>query len=130
MTKEEKFKGFDFSKNLYEQEARELWGDTAVDESNKKVSQFGTNEAEEMNRIYFNLAKLRHLDPKSEEAQKGISEWYNFLNKIGSYSLEAFVGLGQMYVEDERFLKSIDGFGNGLAVFMRDAMGAYDGKKF
>lgn len=130
MTNEEKFKGFDFSKNRYEQEARERWGDKAVDESNKKVSQFGTNEAEEMNRIYFNLAKLRHLDPVSEEAQKGISEWYGFLNKIGNYSLEAFAGLGQMYVDDERFTKNIDAFGEGLAVFMRDAMGVYDGTKF
>ena len=41
MTNEEKFKGFDFSDNPYEQEARERWGDKAVDESNKKVAQFG-----------------------------------------------------------------------------------------
>ena len=31
MTNEEKFKGFDFSQNPYEQEARERWGDEAVD---------------------------------------------------------------------------------------------------
>ena len=41
MTNEEKFKGFDFSKNPYEQEARERWGGKVVDESNKKVAQFG-----------------------------------------------------------------------------------------
>ena len=48
-----------------------------------------------------------------------------FLNKMGNYSLEAFAGLGQMYVEDERFTKNIDQFGEGLAVFMRDAMEVY-----
>lgn len=30
-----------------------------------------------------------------------------------------------MYVEDERFTKNIDQFGEGLAVFMRDAMAFY-----
>lgn len=35
-------------------------------------------------------------------------------------------GLEQMYVNDERFTKSIDGFGEGLAAFMRDAMAVYE----
>jgi len=39
--------------------------------------------------------------------------------------LEAFAGLGQMYVDDERFTKNIDQFGEGLAVFMCEAMGVY-----
>ena len=46
-----------------------------------------------MNRIYFKLAEIRGVSPKSEEAQTAISEWYDFLNKMGSYSLEAFAGL-------------------------------------
>lgn len=129
MTNEEKFKGFDFSKNPYEQEARERWGDKAVDESNKKAKQFGPEHGEEMNRIYFNLAELRHLSPESDEAQAAIGEWYNFLNKMGNYSLEAFEGLGEMYVADERFTKNIDQFGEGLAMFMRDAMAAYANKR-
>lgn len=129
MTNAEKFKGFDFSKNPYEQEARERWGDKAVDESNKKVAQFGPEYGEEMNRIYFKLAELRHISPESDEAQAAIGEWFDFLNKMGSYSLEAFEGLGEMYVADERFTKNIDQFGEGLAVFMRDAMTAYANKR-
>ncbi|MEK3936857.1 MerR family transcriptional regulator [Sporosarcina sp. FSL W7-1349] len=128
MTNEEKFKGFDFSHNPYEQEARERWGDQAVDESNKKIGQFGPELQEEMNRIYFKLADLRHLPPASAEAQEAIGEWYVFLNKMGSYSLEAFKGLGEMYVADERFTKNIDQFGKGLAEWMRDAMGVYGGE--
>lgn len=125
MTNEEKFKGFDFSKNPYEQEARERWGDKVVEEANKKTGQFESELGEEMNRIYFKLAELRHLDSKSDEAQVAIGEWFDFLNKMGSYSLEAFEGLGEMYVADERFTKNIDQFGEGLAIFMRDAMAAY-----
>ena len=125
MTNEEKFKGFDFSENPYEQEAREHWGDKAVDDANKKAAQFSPEYGKEMNRIYFKLAEMRHVDPESKEAQTGISEWYDLLNKMGNYSLEAFAGLGQMYVDDKRFTKNIDQFGEGLAVFMRDAMAAY-----
>lgn len=125
MTNEEKFKGFDFNQNPYEQEARERWGDKAVGKSNKKVAQFGPEYGEEMNRIYFKLAELRHLSPESDEAQEAIGEWFAFLNKMGDYSLEMFEGLGQMYVTDERFTKNIDQFGEGLAAFMCNAMAAY-----
>ena len=42
---------------------------------------------------------------KSDEAQAEIKQWYIYLNKIGNYSPEAFKGLGQKYVDDERFTK-------------------------
>ena len=124
MSNQEKFEGFDFSRNPYEQEARERWGDQAVDEANEKAKNMSDFE-EKFNEIYRHLATLRHLSPDSEEAQEGIDEWYQFLNKMGNYSLEAFKGLGQMYVDDERFTKNIDKFGEGLAAFMRDAMAVY-----
>ena len=54
-----------------------------------------------------------------------IEKWFTFLNQMGEYSLIAFAGLGEMYVTDERFTKNIDQFGEGLAVFMRDAMKVY-----
>lgn len=129
MTHKEKFAGFDFSTNPYEQEARERWGDQAVDESNAKLGRMSNQQqaalGEEMNDIYRSLAELRHDDPASEAAQAAIKRWYELLNKMGSYSLEAFRGLGQMYVDDTRFTQNIDKFGDGLALFMRDAMGIY-----
>ncbi|MBP2242116.1 DNA-binding transcriptional MerR regulator [Cytobacillus eiseniae] len=125
MTNKEKFEGFDFSHNPYEQEAREKWGDQAVDEANEKAKNMSEFDQEKFNEVYRNLAALRHLSPESKEAQAGIKEWYVFLNKLGNYSLEAFKGLGQMYVDDERFTKNIDQFGEGLAAFMRDAMAVY-----
>ena len=98
MSNKEKFEGFDFNYNPYEQEARERWGDKAVDDANEKINNMSKFDQEKFNAIYKNLASLRHLPPESKEAQEGIKEWYVFLNKIGSYSLEAFKGLGQMYV--------------------------------
>ncbi|MDV2883694.1 MerR family transcriptional regulator [Alkalihalophilus pseudofirmus] len=122
MTNEEKFKGFDFSHNPYEQEAREHYGDKKVDETAKGMTQ---SLEDETNNLYRELAVIRYTDPASKEAQEAIKKWFILLNKIGSYSLEAFRGLGQMYILDERFTKNIDQFGDGLAQFMCEAMGRY-----
>src|SRR5690625_4182591 len=133
MTNQEKFSGFDFSDNPYEQEARKRWGDQAVDDSNAKIEQMSKGEKkafeDEFNSIYRNLAKVRHESPDSDVAQAGIKEWYDLLNRMGNYSLEAFKGLGQMYVDDVRFTKNIDQFGEGLALFMRDAMTIFADKQ-
>nr|WP_289037419.1 MerR family transcriptional regulator [uncultured Allobacillus sp.] len=125
MSSEEKFEGFNFSHNPYEKEAREKWGDKAVDQANEKTKNMTTFEQERFNDIFRRLADIRHLSPDSEKAQAMIEEWYQYLNKIGNYSLEAFKGLGQMYVNDERFTKNIDQFGEGLAQFMCAAMSVY-----
>lgn len=129
MTNEDKFKGFDFSHNPYEQEARERWGDKAVDEANEKAANFTEKVQQRFSKVFEHLATIRHLSPESKEAQEGIHEWYELLNKFGDYSLEAFKGLGQMYVDDERFTKNIDQFGEGLAKFMCDAMAVYSDTK-
>ncbi|MCR8635157.1 MerR family transcriptional regulator [Paenibacillus radicis (ex Xue et al. 2023)] len=129
MTNKEKFEGFDFSHNPYEQEARERWGDEAVDQANLKLGNMSKEEQKElpetMNSIYKKLAPLRKGLPDSAESQAAIEEWYVLLNKMGSYSLDAFRGLGQLYLDDERFTQNIDAFGEGLAQFMRDAMAVY-----
>lgn len=133
MSEKEKFEGFDFSSNPYEQEARDRWGDEAVDASNEKIGSMSKDQqaalGEKFDMIYKNLADLRLLPPESEEAQEGIEEWFVYLNKLGNYSLDAFKGLGQMYVDDERFTKNIDKYGEGLALFMRDAMAVYADKR-
>ena len=135
MTNEEKFAGFDFSHNPYEQEARERWGDEAVERSSAKIAKMTKGEQQAMTKqfeeIYQRIAAIRHLSPASEEAQLAIKEWYYFLNNnFGHhYSLEAFKSLGQMYVDDERFTKNIDKYGEGLAMFMRDAMAVFADKK-
>lgn len=126
MTNEEKFEGFDFSNNPYEQEARKLWGDKVVDESNAKVKGMSKEAQKAVAEIYTKLASIRNTSPKSKEAQETIEEWFHCLNNyFGDYSLDAFKGLGQAYVADERFTKNIDQYGEGLAKFMCDAMGYF-----
>lgn len=125
MTNEEKFQGFDFGENPYEEEARKRWGNKAVDQANEKAAKMTDFDKDKFNQIFFDLAEVRHLDAASEEAQAKIHDWYMMLNSMGYYSLEAFRGLGEMYVADERFTKNIDQFGEGLAKFMQEAMAYY-----
>ncbi|MEC2077386.1 MerR family transcriptional regulator [Metabacillus fastidiosus] len=129
MSNKEKFEGFDFSHNPYEQEARERFGDQAVNEANAKVQKMSNEEqrafSEQFDAIYKKLAAIRHIAPESDEAQAGIKDWYNFLNNIGNYSLDAFKGLGEMYVNDKRFTNNIDQYGEGLAQFMCEAMSVF-----
>ncbi|PIC75908.1 MerR family transcriptional regulator [Sporosarcina sp. P19] len=125
MSNKEKFTGFDFSHNPYEQEAREKWGDKAVDEANEKAKNMTAFDQEKFNEVFRSLAAIRHLSPDSKEVQEKITKWHLFLNEMGNYSLDAFKGLGQMYVDDERFTKNIDQFGEGLAKFMCTAMSVY-----
>ncbi|WP_188207688.1 MerR family transcriptional regulator [Alkalibacillus aidingensis] len=123
MSNEEKFKGFDFSQNPYEEEARERWGNARVEEAKAQVMKMTDNDQELMNAIYRKLASLRHEDPTSDAAQAAIKEWYDFLNNhFATYTPEMFQGLGMMYVQDERFTRNIDQFGEGLAKFMSEAM--------
>lgn len=129
MTNEEKFKGFNFNDRQYEQEAIQKWGEDAVQQSKEKIAGKEAVFSAKMNDIYEQLARVRHLEPTSEEVQAAIHEWYVLLNEIGTYSLDAFAGLGQMYVADERFTKNIDQFGEGLAAFMCTAMGVYARKR-
>ncbi|SIT84560.1 MerR family transcriptional regulator [Edaphobacillus lindanitolerans] len=127
MSQQEKFEGFDFSKNPYEEEARQKWGDEPVDRANEKMAAIGPDGREDLGRqmdgLFKKLASLRDRKPDSEEVQQAIGEWHEFLNGMGhTYSPEAFRGLGQLYVQDDRFTKNMDRYGEGFAQFMADAM--------
>ncbi|MCM3174966.1 MerR family transcriptional regulator [Paenibacillus sp. MER 99-2] len=129
MTTKEQFEGFNFKENPYEQEARQRWGNKAVDQANEKLQGKSPNEqkalSDQMNDIFTQLATLRDTSPASAESQAVIAQWYTYLNQMGHYSPEAFRGLGQMYVDDERFTRNIDQFGEGLAAFMKEAMAIF-----
>lgn len=125
MSNKEKFEGFDFSHNPYEEEARQKWGDKAVDQSNKVAKNMSDFDQEKFNQLFRDLADIRHLPADSSEAQSKIDDWYQVLSQFGNYSMEAFKGLGQMYVDDVRFTKNIDKFGVGLSKFMQEAMAVY-----
>lgn len=135
MTQKEKFGGFDMTHNPYEEEARRLWGDEAVDRSNAKIRSMSAHEqnaiAKGMDELFMELAKIRSELPDSDKVQKAMDKMYHYFNSnFGChYTLEAFAGLGQMYVNDSRFTRNIDKYGDGLSAFLARAMGIYAEKQ-
>lgn len=62
--------------------------------------------------MFNKFALLINQSPKSPVVQTAIKEWFDFLN-------------GQIYIEDKRFTKNIDQYGEGLAKLMSDAITIY-----
>lgn len=129
MNDKERFKGFDFSRNSFEQEARERWGEDAVDQAQKTIGAWSEVEKEnmgnDMHAMFTELASIRESDPCSPVARIAMRKWYELLNRMGSYSPTMFANLGRMYVDDARFTRNLDRYGEGLARFMCDAMVAF-----
>lgn len=131
MSQTEKFDGFDLSNNPYEEEARRLWGDNAVNQSNDRIAAMSKDEqeaiAQGMDDLFTELAKLRKEAPASEASQVAIDKMYQHFNRnFGyQYTLEAFARLDQMYINDNRFTDNIDKYGEGLSAFLAEAMGIY-----
>lgn len=131
MSQKDKFTGFTFGENKYEAEARERWGNDVIDTTKQTINSMSKDDKRandaKMNDIFRSLANLMEHSPHNEAVQTLIQTWHQFLNDTTGhqYSLDAFQGLGQMYVTDERFTKNIDQFGDGLAQFMCEAIGVY-----
>lgn len=138
MSDKEKFQGFkknmiDENEKKYGKEAREKYGNDAVDKSNKKLMNM---TEEEYNRVESLQKQIKETlaqafktgDPAGELAQKAADlhkQWLTFY--WSGYSKEAHAGLGQMYVDDERFKSYYDNEQPGTAKFFRDAIRIYTG---
>ncbi|GMQ60945.1 MerR family transcriptional regulator [Vallitalea maricola] len=113
----------------YKEEAIEKYGDTAVD-SYKKTSKYSKKKWEEImneaNTIYSNLAENMDKDVSDPYIQQLIGQWKNHITTYYyDCNMEIFRGLGQLYVNDERFTKNIDKTKQGLAKYMKEAMDYY-----
>jgi len=131
MSQKDKFNGFDFTNNPYEEEARHLWGDEVVEQSSAHIDSLSQSEqnalAKGMNDLFIELAEIKHESPDSEAAQKAMAKMYSYFNSgLGcKYTLEAFTEVGQMYISDERFTANVDKYGKGLSKFLAAAMEVY-----
>lgn len=125
LTHEQLFAGFEHV--AYEPEARERWGDEAVEESSAKWESLGKT------------GQQRHLDthreivealgaairvgfgPESAEVQEVVAQHYEWVSLFWTPTADTYRGLTQMYVEDERFRRNYDEVAPGAAVLLRDA---------
>lgn len=141
MSAEEKFEGFKKSiieenEKKYGTEIREKYGDYKVEESYKKLGNLTKEQWDEAQILASEInEKLKEAikvgEPKSEEARDIVEMHKRWLSFFGNYPVQAHLGLGQMYVDDERFTAYYDNAaGEGAAVFLRDSIAAYYNAKF
>lgn len=126
MAAKDLYAGFDNSQ--YDAEARERWGDAAVDRSNDAWAGLGPDgqaaHHRESQAIGEGLAAClaEGLAPDDERTQALVARHHAQIATFWTPDRESYRGLGQMYVDDERFTATYDAFTPGLAVYLRDAI--------
>lgn len=119
--------------NPYEDEAREAWGDAAVDASTERLRQADPELREALTSgrgftaLHDRLAKLKLQGVAVEDArvQAVIGEHHNLIRVAWTPNRAAYLGLAQMYVDDARFRQNIGQGDDELVSYLRDAMGVY-----
>ena len=114
------------SNNNYEVEARERWGNTdAYCEHEKKTKNYTKEKWAEINdglmAILAEFAECKNagLVPNAPEVQSLVGKLQDYITQnYYTCTDEILLGLGRMYVCDERFKKNIDKHGEGVAEFV------------
>lgn len=126
MAAKDLYAGFDNSR--YDAEARERWGDAAVDRSNGAWEGLGPDGQaahwQETQEIGTGLAECLALCLPAHDArtQALVARHHAQISTFWTPDRASYRGLGQMYVDDERFTATYDAFAPGLAVYLRDAI--------
>ena len=127
------FKAFDRSEiEQYKAEAKAKWSNTqaykdyeqkAAEQSDLKSDEI----ASQLMTMFAEIGTLRQLSSSAKEVQEKIAALQKFITD--NYYVctdEILNGLGQMYVDDERFKKNIDkAGGDGTAEFVRQAISVF-----
>jgi DNA-binding transcriptional MerR regulator len=127
MPAETMFSGFE--RNPYEAEARERWGDEAVDASYERLRNLGADDAElartGFDRVHTGLAPLQAagVPVDDERVQELVGLHHRVVSLFWTPGADAYRGLGQTYVDDERYHASIGSAEQ--AAYLRDAMEVY-----
>lgn len=112
--------------HLYENEVRERWGDTeAYKESVQSTANYTANDWDElfsgMDAIMEGFAELKgnEVAPDDEPARLQVGKLKQVItDRMYTCTDKILEGLGQLYVADERFTKSIDKHGEGMAAYV------------
>ncbi len=136
MNNQEMFKVFDMSEiekhqAKYAAETRQKYGDTdAYKESMQKAAKYTKDDwsriMSKSNEIYQRIADSMEKGPSDPEVQEAVAQWRQHItDNFYNCTLEIFRGLGDLYVDDDRFTANIDKVKPGLAKFLREAMHIY-----
>lgn len=115
--------------NNYADEVKQRWGNTSqykeYEQKNKNRSkQELKNIQDRFMGIFAELGDLKHLLVEDEKVQEKIKALQEFItDNYYNCTNETLNGLGQMYLNDERFKKNIDkAGGDGTAKFVSQAI--------
>lgn len=112
--------------------AMDKWGKTTIEQSEKDLLKIGKAGFEslkvELEMVVDALFAVRQEDPKSEEVQLLISQHYQIIRQFWGTSvakekqLTVYGNLGQLYVDDERYVARNGKAQPEFALFMKKAM--------
>ncbi|MCF6136679.1 MerR family transcriptional regulator [Pseudalkalibacillus berkeleyi] len=135
MKEKDMFNGFDMKEieeheRKYSEEAKKMYGTDIVEYTQQRTSKYTKEDwariQNESKDIYQRIADRMDHSPNDQEVQKAVGEWRQHItNYYYDCTIEIFRGLGDLYVEDERFTKNINKMKPGLAQFLRDAIHIY-----
>lgn len=112
----------------YEAEVKEKWGATKA--YAEYLERGDDSHAAGLMACFTALGKQKHLSAASPEAQAEVGKLQQYITAhFYTCTPEILAGLGEMYIADERFRRSIDeAGGEGTAAFASRAIRAYCGK--
>lgn len=122
------------NERAYGHEARERWGDEAVDAANERLRAASREEWDALERLGDEINRQLAIamatgDPAGEEARRLAhmhAQWIEGHWGAGRYTPEAHRGLAHMYLADDRFRSYYDdAVGAGATEFLVKALEAY-----
>ena len=118
---------FNILLSMYTDEAQQRWPDQykesqqRLDRLSKEEQQALFNQGDQNSEEIAQLFKAG-LSPEHDEVQAVIAKHYEWVSAFWTPSKAAYIGLGEMYVTDERFTAFYDKIAPGLASFMKHSM--------
>lgn len=115
----------------YTEEVKKLYCNTdEYSQYQQKTSQYGEDDwdkiGQAINDIFKRFASVMDTGADSQESQKLVKEWKDFISEnFYECSNDTLKGLGNMYVQDDRFRLNIDEHAPGLSQFINKAIEIY-----
>jgi DNA-binding transcriptional MerR regulator len=127
---DELYKGFPPAEAAaYEQEVIEKYGKGKLDESKQKINAMTKAKLkavqEESEAIYTELARSIHKQPGDVAVQELIKRHFNMMQNFFTCPIDTYKGIGELYVDDSRYAAFFEKYGEGLNLFVRDAIRIY-----
>ena len=124
---------YETARKQYETEAKQRWGQTdAYKEHTEKTARYTNDKWQEVNdglmQIFTKFAECKKNGntADSQQAKTLVIELQTYITEnYYTCTKEILAGLGQMYVNDERFKNNIDKHTKGTAEFVQKAIEIY-----